>query len=232
MSSNLYATIHEATRLNHEGVRCLGANDSQSAHRLFKQALAAINSSLANDIYEGDDEKSSHPRTIPTLALPIAGMEDDLFYVHSQALVVDFSVFGPSSSTLHIASTVILFNLALSCHKYGMQYSAEPNLRSASRLYGLCSNLVNQQLEESETFSAADDLASLVAFAALNNKAQIHFRYLVDPQGAVDILKTLKPTEAILSIESPFLEPAHLEAIMLNRFTLAGSALLPSAAAA
>jgi hypothetical protein len=150
-----------------------------------------------------------------------------LFYVHSQALAIVFDCLDTSTSALHRASTSIMFNMALSIHQHGMRHNVESNLRAASRLYGHCSQLVR----EHQTQCDSDELTALVAFAALNNQAQIHYRFLEDHQGARDLLKQLNPAN-VMDIDSPFMEPALMDEILLNFYTIAESAAVPSAAAA
>jgi hypothetical protein len=222
-----YYALQEVTRLNNEGVFCLANNQSKAAYSLFKAAITSINGILGSCSYDEGGEVSVTKSEVKSIS--ITSLEDDLFYVHGQALSLDFGVLGGSNDALQWASTSVMFNMALSLHQYGMRYHAESNLRAAARLYGHCSRLVCQF--QSLCGTDNDDLTALVAFAATNNQAQIHYRFLGDHQGARELLMQLAPAN-VVHIQSPYMDPALLDEIILNFYTIAEAGTVPSAAAA
>jgi hypothetical protein len=199
-------TWEEVTRLNNEGVQCLALRDAGAAHHRFKSALAMANSQLgAHDVLDVV-APGAVTGNLQLNSLAVPGMTDECFYVHNQALAFHM---GPQD--LHLASSILVFNLALSCHLTGMLSNSESNLRTACRLYGMCANLA--QSGEADT-RGIQIVESALAVASMNNMAQIKYRFLANPDKALEILNSLQLCPELA--QTAFMDPLHFDEIVLN----------------
>ncbi|CAB9531338.1 expressed unknown protein [Seminavis robusta] len=223
-SSTIIETLKEVTRLNNEGVRFLAICHPSEAHKRFKAALAMVNTHLgASEDFVLDAAPGVGAPQLATLAVP--GMEDDTFYIHNQALAFNLEMFG-SPEDFQMASSFLVFNLALSCHLGAMKTSSEPTARTACRLYEMCANLA---LSEEASTAELDCLASSLAVASMNNVAQLTYRLAGNAPKAVEILNSLNPSPELT--QTSYMSPEQLDEIILNICTIMATPVVAASAA-
>jgi hypothetical protein len=213
----------EVTSLNNEGVHCLLLSDAGAARHRFKAALAMVNSQLGAhdgvlDVGAATGVVAGNPQ-LASFAIP--GMNDDCFYVHNQALIFRVGVLG-SFQDVNMASSILVFNLALSYHLVGMASNSESNLRAACRLYVTCAKLA--------LTSDTHMVGSALAVASMNNMAQIEYRLLADPGKALEILNGLQLCHELG--QTTFMDPLHIDEIVLNIICASRVSATPAASAA
>jgi len=268
--------VHEIVSRNNEGLILLqhSKQDAVQAIRSLRQALLLLTQNQDNlqssappmDITSSSRIGSINPsrekscraflqETLLSNSGPISGLEDECFYIHNQALVLDPNILmADPANMLSLASVSILFNLALACHCMGIKYNDESKLQNALVLYDLCNRFAQEDhqvnLQETEAESnqehqqqgqplaaAYPEFVRVLTWACLNNKGQILYRPLHQEADAADILREeLSPIfqgAVELGGVSTFLKSNHVDEIVLNILLVssAGDALIASPAA-
>ena len=203
--------LQSSAALNAHGAHCLALNDSRGAVASFQGALSSINSFQI----ETNHTISSGAVLELWTSVPIASLQDDAFFVFNQTLLFEEATMG-SSKNPHAASIVILFNLGLAYQWHGVMFRERSVLEKACWFYHMCVEISSSQSE--------GDSAAFVALLALNNRAQIHYRMLGDPETSLELLQTIRSKHAGLA-GSESLESDLVYDILLNATILPKSPL-------
>ena len=213
------ASLKDVICLNNEGVGCLVLCEPDAAHHRFKTALSMLNSHMrAHDDFAVTASATAGHSQTASFAIP--ALKDDCFYIHNHAQTLNTGMMG-SPQDFHEASSILVFNLALSSHLSGMVSNSEAKLRKACRLYGMCYDLV--------IADDIQDLTSTLAVASMNNLAQIKHRFLADHSKAVEILTSLQLGAALA--QTTYLNNMDIDEILLNICTITVSKSMGAPAA-
>jgi len=234
------ALMQKCSQSNNTGVWHLvsAEGDAKEAMRCFRATMSTLHEYLssnddattaADDIdvdaqmmIEGDKSDSPPPLT----SLSVTSMEDERFYLHTQALIMDPSAMPKTKNGVQLLSAIILFNLGLACHNYGMLHNDAAKMAHATRMYELVGQLI---LDE----GAIEEYPSL-ALASLNNQAYIEYYFGHNPTQADELL-TRAATVAgqwLLEGNDGFMADVQLDQIMLNSLLVTMFASPQGAAAA
>lgn len=167
--------LQQAAKLNKEGVYLLATGDCIGAIREFQRGAAVIEKHCVvlkdtSKQHIGASSfcyttKAPRSRSIERSGAPLAGMQDELFFVFDRPLHLPYV---DNDSAVLIGRSVLLFNQGLACHSYGKRKASRGLIERASQFYSIAfRTLCHSQYE--------DGVACVIKCLALNNLAQLHF---------------------------------------------------------
>jgi hypothetical protein len=219
---NMRPRLQGALLLNTRGVAYLLTGKVNDAVNCFKSTLGIIYELMEND--------STRESTIPhePLRLPVPFLKDDFFHIYNSALLLergeDALSEGTDRSFTILASVTTLFNLSLATHLLGMANKNLDRIQNACNLYCNCLRLAQ------DTLPVENPTRGLLYVAITNNLAHIHYRILVNPDKAREIMAVIVgPWHAneALPVDDHHRDPSfpseQCRAIMVNRIIIHGS---------
>ena len=242
--------IHEVSRLNNESLQLLAEKNHRcdgTALRNLSRALALVNRNPAAPGNLGGNQvpASAIQNALLKSAVSVPGLEDECFYIHHQAFFLDpATLLSDPSNMYNLASGAVLFNLGLACHQYGIRHQDEGKLKSACRVYELCTQFILVQHgappvsgDQHQPLQPYTKYLQVLSWAALNNQGQIMYRLFRQEAQAADLLnRQLAPAFAGADAtfqQSNFLTSDQVDEIVLNMVVVSrtGLSLIASPAA-
>lgn len=231
MSENNTNLIKKASELNNKGAYLIVQGEHVRATTAFQTALALMKRASTPfgprdpDNQEGIDA-IDHSHSFHALRGQFdskTDFEQDYENIYRIPFVIEENITPDDYLFLPLFSAVILFNLGLCCHEEALM-GKESYLRRASRIYRMCLQL----LENVSQHCPSAAVVAVVAVAALNNKAEIHFdlcEYMESKECRVVISRLFASTQVdtYAAMETNALECIFRNALMVD---------LPSAAKA
>lgn len=223
--------VKRASALNNHGAVLIVQGDRKRATAAFQGALAVMKdaSSASAGLTDHENQERSdvadhsHPFRAFVAGVQTASHKTPINEEHSiytRPFVFDESLIPTQDIALPLYSAVILFNLGLSLHDEALTDS-EVCLRRAAHIYRMCLQIL-------ETIAQHCPSAVVVAVAALNNKAAIHFElceYIESKTCWVLLSQLFASAQAVMRVG---MDATALERIFMNVQT----ADFPSAAGA
>ncbi|GAX24440.1 hypothetical protein FisN_4Lh580 [Fistulifera solaris] len=170
MSEEETSLIKRASELNNQGTRLIVQGELGRATAVFQSALAVMKNASAPVDNQGLGEVVDHAQPFCAFRALVDDRErmpSNGCSVHGIPFVLESSLIPNHDIALPLYSAVILFNLGLSLHGETLMGS-ESSLRRVTHIYRM-------SLQILENVSPMCPSAIVVAIAALNNKAAIHF---------------------------------------------------------
>ncbi|GAX21515.1 hypothetical protein FisN_4Hh580 [Fistulifera solaris] len=170
MSEEKTNLIKRASELNNHGALLIVQGELGRATAVFQSALAVMKNASTPVESQGRGEVVDHSQHIRAFRALVGGRErlpSNGCCIHAIPFVLEGSLIPNHDIALPLYSAIILFNLGLSLHGEALTGS-EASLRRVSHIYRM-------SLQILESVSQMCPCAIVVAIAALNNKATIHF---------------------------------------------------------
>ncbi|CAB9529148.1 expressed unknown protein [Seminavis robusta] len=238
INTNREGIAQTLTRLNQEGIGHLLANDSQAAVTCFEAALFVVQNQnpapapTTTPPPTNDPTQSMLPITLSD-SFPFLNANEPSVFIFDQCLSIDMTISGDSSADAqYVATTMIVFNLAVALHYNGMQHQQTKKLQRACHLYSLCASAIVPTIPASFSDPAA---SYLVTMASLNNHAQIQSQLLgnkeIAAQLALELQQRLVPLFAVASQCNTRIWAPQFVGMLLNIATFLAYRFLASPAA-
>jgi len=183
-------SLQSIVDLNNNSVAHLAAGNANSAMKALTSAIVAMRETQESIEVDVAVELLTQGRKTPSVE--ISQLQDPIFYVYNKAPLLD------TSDDIASANAVLLFNMALTLHRWGLECSQTDKLRKSFRLYGLAYQIA-------ATLGASP---SIISIACLNNQAAICYS-MTEYDAARELLDSI-PEAADVAMDS--LEPLSLDA--------------------
>jgi hypothetical protein len=173
--------LQQIHALNNQGVELLMSSQSSGASEVFQGALQLLVRTVGgdegrqNDVNVHISDARKLDNDVPEFVLGqshsvVPDLQAKHFFVYNHAItIMEPTVPKCNDETISQLSSAVMFNWALVFHREGM-LGSEGSLKKASLLYARCLQILS--------LSAAvqsKQPTTVLAFLALNNRAQIHY---------------------------------------------------------
>ena len=194
------SAFQRAIASNNHGVKLLESNDTLLAMAVFQGGIQMIKECGYNHIKNhtlASDEQNDHSPSLatnPTCCQICAPLKSEdfsqrLYYSYDRPILLPTILMASTSqviqSKLHLISSILLFNLALSYQKYSNENCTSSNVIGVVRVFTLAATILEQRCCD-------DDWGKFMLCLIFNNLANLYYE-LCDYHASHRLFSQIKP---------------------------------------